>query len=384
MQIPTIEPTAVLITPAHRIRQGGRNAYYFSLRMAQFDDLLPEEVDTKVIKHQRRFVPSHAKAITEYLESTPDWVLGPVTLSVDPDFIDFQPYGNQGASVSAVGELTIGEGGRSAMRILDGQHRRHAIREYRRTQFFDEPGQKRQTDFNRCQMPIALYVERSSKQVSQMFADMAQQKPMGQVARARFDMRDPFNRAAEQVMGDSEWIGPFVEMHNSQVPRTSQRLIAFNQLAKNLQTLMFGYYGRVSRNRRLELDNDVESIVELGIEWTDNFLPNCREEYLELQDPNMDEDFVPRQRNRTLAYNGTMLRMLAGACHVWQKEFPKLEVTHLERHISGLDFAPNAKSGVFVESGVIAAGGGSFVARRQETNAAIDALVRGAYDAMES
>ena len=376
--ITPIQRPSVLKTPAHRVRQGGRTAYYFTLRMAQFDDLLPEEVDTKVIKHQRRFVPSHAKAIFEYLESTDNWIMGPVTLSVDPSFIDFQPYSGQDRSVAMVGELTVSEGGRSALRILDGQHRRHAIKEYRRFNFIEEPDRERQTRFNQCQMPIALYVENDTKGISQMFADMARQKPMDAVARARFDMRDPFNRAAEQLMEESEWIEPFVEMNRSVVPRTSSMLVAFNQLAANLKTLMFGYYGRVSRNRRLELDNEIETIVNIGINWTDDFLPNAREEYFELQDQNIDEDFVPKQRHRTLAYNGTMLRILAGCYYEWSTSYEKLELTHLEQWICDIDLRPSNNTGILAASGALTPSG-SFVARRQEVKAAIEGIVRDAY-----
>ena len=376
-----IDAPFILKTPAHRIRQGGRNAYYFTLRMSQFDDVLPEEVDTKIIKHQRRFVPSHAKAIMDYLQSTDNWVMGPVTLSVDPEFIRFEPYAGQGEGVAVLGELTIGEGGRSALRILDGQHRRHAIKEYRRSTFHDDFAGDRQKTFERCQMPIALYEEEDSKQINQMFADMAQQKPMDSVTRARFDMRDPFNRAAEQLMEESEWIQPFVEMNSSIVARSSTKLVAFNQLAVNLRALMFGYYGRVSRNRRLELDNDVQSIVDLGMKWTDDFLPNAREEYLELQDQNIDEDFVPKARHRTLAYHGTMLRILAGVCHAWQNYYPALELTQLEQYISNMDFRPQPRSGILVDSGVIIPGG-SFVARKQEVNAAINGIAKGAFEAM--
>ena len=376
--IKPIERPSVLKVPAHKVRQGGRTAFYFTLRMAQFDDLLPEEVDTKIIKHQRRFVPSHAKAILEYLESTDNWIMGPVTLSIDPVFMDFQAYSGQDGSTSLVGELTITEGGRSALRILDGQHRRHAIKEYRRSHFADEPERIRQRQFDECQMPIALYVEEDTKRINQMFADMAQQKPMDAVTRARFDMRDPFNRAAEQVMEESEWIRPFVEMNISIVPRSSGMVVAFNQLAANLKTLMFGYYGRVSRNRRLELDNDIQSIVETGIDWTDDFLPNAREEYLELQDQNIDEDFVPKRRHRTLAYHGTMLRILASCCHEWKSEYPDLERMHLERYISSIDLHPTRNSGILVESGALTPNG-SFVARRQEVKSAIQGIVKRAY-----
>lgn len=377
--IKPIERPSVLKVPAHKVRQGSRTAYFFTLKMARFDDVLPEEVDTKVIKQQRRFVPSHAKAILEYLEATDNWVMGPVTLSIDPSYLDFQQYPGQDGTTALLGELTISEGGRSALRILDGQHRRHAIKEYRRSQFVDEPRRDRQHRFNRCQMPIALYVEEDTKQINQMFADMARQKPMDAVTRARFDMRDPFNRAAEQVMEESEWIKPFVEMNISIVPRSSGMLVAFNQLAVNLRTLMFGYYGRVSRNRRIELDNDIQSIVEIGIDWTDDFLPNAREEYLELQDQNIDEDFVPKQRHRTLAYHGTMLRILAGCCHEWSNTYPDLDRSLLERSISTIDLHPTRNSGILAECGALTPSG-SFVARKQEVKSSIEGIIQGAYN----
>ena len=40
--------------PAHRFRQGNRDAYYFTLDLATLDGLLPHRVDASVVKEANR------------------------------------------------------------------------------------------------------------------------------------------------------------------------------------------------------------------------------------------------------------------------------------------------------------------------------------------
>ena len=383
--ISTPRPTAVLETPAHRLTQGGRTVYYFGLSIAQFDDALPEEVDAKVIREsQRRFIPSHAKGIEEYLSRTDKWVLGPVTLSIDPSFVTFEPYPGQPRDASPVlGLLRIIQGGRPFLKILDGQHRRYAIRQYRIAPATGEAYEARRAKFEQSEMPVALYEEADSSRIRQMFADMAQQRKMDAVTTSRFDMRDPFNRAADLLMESSEWIGDYVEMNASTVARTSTKLVSFNQLAVNLKTLHFGYYGRASRVRSEEAALDVDGISERGRQWTDEFLPSAREEYLELLSPDIDPDYIPSQRPHTLAYNGTMLRILAGCHYEWTVQHPNLDTSILADYLSEFDLNPNQQDGLLVDVGVLNIGRVALVARRQEVQAAIRSIVNGAYDSYQ-
>ena len=379
--INTLRPTPVIETSAHQIKQGGRTVYYTAVPVAQFDDALPEEIDTQIIKDNRRFIPSHAKAIEDYLRTTDAWVLGPVTLSIDPEYVEFEPYDGQSDNVSPVlGVLRVISGGRSFLKILDGQHRRKAIKDYRRSQLLDSTEIKRRNQFESSQMPIALYEEDNDVRIRQMFADMAQQRNMDAITKARFDMRDPFNEAADQVKLLSGWIAPYVEMNRPTIARTSDKLIAFNQLATNIKTLEFGYFGRASRDRLQEAAHNMEGIVEQGLEWTDDFLPQAREEYLNLLNSDIDPDYVSRERPKTLAYNGTMLRILAGAYYEWHQQNPPMGTDILASFISSMDFQSKAESGLLVESGVLATGQVTLMARRQEVTAAIRAIVQGAID----
>ena len=385
IETPSLKATPVLEARVHRLAQGGRVVYYFGLSMAQFDDVLPEEVDAKVIREsQRRFIPSHARNIEDYLSETDRWVLGPVTLSIDPKFVQFEPYGGQEDGTSPLlGRLKIIQGGKPFLKILDGQHRRWAIRHYRTAPAPNDAFERRRKAFEKCEMPVALYEEPDTQGIRQMFADMAQQRKMDAVTTARFDMRDPFNQAADRLKGESKWIGPYVEMDSSTVARTSAKLVAFNQLAVNLKTLEYGYYGRASRTRSEEVALDIDRLVEAGKQWTDEFLPAAREEYSDLEhvDPNDDPDYVPSQRPRTLAYNGTMLRILAGCCHEWRKKYSHVDTSRLAKFISKMDFDPNQRGGLLVESGILDLQQVTLVARRQEVQAAIRAIVEGAFEA---
>ena len=50
IRINTPRSNPVIEVPAHRLKQGGRTVYYTVLTIAQFDDVLPEEIDTQIIK----------------------------------------------------------------------------------------------------------------------------------------------------------------------------------------------------------------------------------------------------------------------------------------------------------------------------------------------
>lgn len=379
------KPQPELTTHAQRISQGGRTVYYLSLRMSQFDSILPSEVDANVIKVNRRFVPTHAKDIENYLRTTDGWLLGPVTLSIDSAYVNFTPFAGQDTdAVQLVGELEILEGGSSELRILDGQHRRRAIKDFRAAMPVDLDEARRLERLNDSQMPVALYLETDTDKIRQMFADMAQQRRMDAVTTARFDARDPFNRAANDIREQSEWLKPYVEMDASTVSRSSTKILAFNQLVVNLKTLRHGYGGRVSRQRLKEAEHDFPEIVDLGLEWVDEFLPAARKEYLELARQEVDEHFVPSQKSKTLAYNATMIRIFAGCYYEWGKRYAGMSQDRLAEYTHDMDLRPTMDSGPLVNAGVMQADVVTPIARRQLVLRAINNVVDEAHKSIDN
>ena len=368
----------VLETPAQMFVQGQRTVYQFALSVEQFDDVMPEKVEVDVIgDHNRRFTPKHSEGIEEYLRLTDEWVLGTVTISAAEEWVQFEPFAGQDPNrVPIMGILRVISGGRAHLKILDGQHRRWAIRNYRTTPVDTSDERGRQTRFELSQMPVALYVEHDPARIRQMFADMAQQRNMDAITKALFNVRDPFTPAAAPVMAESEWIEPFIEMNQPNVKRSSDKLLAFNQLVDNLKTLRYGYYRWPKRIPFDSESEEFEQIVEDGLRWTDEFLLDARVEYAQLSDDGQEPGFLPSMRPKSLAYGATMLRIMAAAQHDWSIQNPSSNHDALTNFISGLDCRPRATSGFWVATGVLSPGKASLTARIADVRNTVSELVR--------
>ena len=392
--------------PAHRFNQGHRTVFTFGLDLAQLDSMLPQRVDEDMVRDaNRRLTPSHAKQIEQYLLRHDDWVLGAILLGIDPDAVKFIPFqDDEGNQSPMFGELRIPYNRMSTLRLFDGQHRRRAIQdtlaglrdeEADRIQSLTEaqrnghePGvikmlnkqlvevRSKRESLEQQSVPIVLFEEGDIKALRRMFADAAKTKPIEAVTRARFDDRNPFNLAAYEVIEQSELLRGRVDMERNSVARTSPNLLSFNQVATTLKTLLFGYYGRVSRVRSLEIEADHEPVVKIGIEWADDFLPATCKEYEELLKRETEDDsLIPAMRQGTFALNATVLRVLAACFHGWREEVGE-DVEPLAQFIRGQSFRNTLKNSLLVKAGLVMPGTTSPVARRQEVQKTIRYILR--------
>lgn len=392
----TASPTfGGLAASALSFKQGGRSVYAFSLKLEQLDGLLPQRVDDEVVRDaNRRLDRHHADSIHRYLWENGHWISGAVMVAVDPTLVSFEPYRN---TDNLFGLLTIPLGALGRLKLFDGQHRRRAVhdliderttrvRELERTirAAIDsrheegvivklreelEGDRDRLRELKHEAIPVLLYGEAEIKSLKQMFADAAKARPIDALTKARFDSRDPFNRAAELVMAGSVILDGHVEMERSTVARTSEMLITFNQLATLLKTILVGYYGRVSRARAIDLDGDLE-LITAPAERFFKFLTAARDEYSRLADGSAE---LSRERGATLAFNNTILRVLAAAWQAWVSDREGDEDA-LIPVLRDADFsiAPNS---FWRRAGLISGSSSTPVARRQEVQAAITYVI---------
>ena len=199
-------------------------------------------------------------------------------------------------------------------------------------------------------------------------------KPIEAVTTARFDDRDPFNRAAYEVAEQSEFLRDRIDMEHSMTPRMSPNILAFNQLATILKTLMYGYSGRVSRERKLEIAADYQPVVRLGIEWADDFLPSISQEYEQLLSHEID---IPTSRPTTFAFNATVLRVLAACFHGWREEVGN-DAQSLIEYIRNESFSIDLDTSFLIKAGLVVAGSKTPVARKQEVQKAIRHILHSA------
>ena len=314
-----------LRVPSHRFRQGGRDVYYFALDLETLDGLLPQRVEDSVVRDaNRRLTPSHAKNIQRYLAEEGNWLLGALMLGIARNAVEFDPYKDvQGEPGDTnFGELRIRTNRLNTMRIFDGQHRRRAIQDVlaELSNASDDSSADKLDALRTASMTIVLYAEDDLKTLRQMFVDASKTKRIEGNTVTRFDQRDAFNLAAVRLANNSRLFKGRVEMERSSVGRSSQHLLAINQLASTLKSLEVGYGRRVSRNLNDNYMQDLDGLYHRCLRWADEFMPATREEYSGLLSGEIENSEIPQFRATTFAHNTTFIRVLAECYRRWVRE----------------------------------------------------------------
>ena len=362
--------------PAHRFRQGGRNVYACALDLPTLNARLPDRLDDRVVKGANRpLTPSHAKRIATYLSEREDWLLSALMLGVPREAVEFRPYVQGDGAPMQVGELRVHAESPASMMMFDGQHRRRAIKDVLAELAVDARGGNKLSALKASSLPIMLYVEEDIDALRQMFADAAQTKPIEANVVARFDLRDPFNLAALWLEENSDLFAGRVENERASVPRTSECIIAINQLSVTLKTVQVGYKGRVSKELSDQYVLTPDDLTESCWVWSDDFMPAAREEYEWLVAGDIDNSEIPRIRATSMAYNATVIRVLAGCYHEWTKG--DSDWKPLAEFIRNSSLEPGSGQGaLLVDAGLVAEGGITPFARSQLVISAIDHIVR--------
>ena len=368
-----------LQVPSHRFSQGGRDVFYFSLDLETLDGLLPQRVDDSVVRDaNRRLTPSHAQNIQRYLDEKDDWVLGALLLGIARDAVEFEPFSNElnEEPFPNFGELRIRTNRVNTMRIFDGQHRRRAIEDVLAdlSNEHDSRSRDKLDALQKASMTVVLYVEEDIRTLRQMFVDASKTKRIEGNTVTRFDQRDAFNRVAVRLADRSSLFRGRVEMELSSVSRTSQNLLAINQLAATLKSMEVGYGRRVSRDLNDFYMQNLDELYGRCHVWSDEFMPAAREEYSGLLSGNIDNAEIPQLRASTFAYSVTFVRVLAACYSRWMREYKTWKP--LADFISSAALSPRSEHGLLVEAGLVNPGGTSLISRRQEVASTVDHIIR--------
>ena len=381
-----------LTAQAMRLTQGGRDVFGFALSIKDLNGLLPRRVDDDIVKDaNRRLHQPHADAIRGYLWNQQAWLSGAIMVAIDPGMVEFDAFGNTDGRfgiikipLAAIGQLKLFDGQHRRRAIYDLVDERHAeIRDLRKLIVGAENGEhdpvvlaelRKRLDSTEARLqelesesiPVLLFGEADTQLLKQMFSDAAKARPIDALTKSRFDARDPFNRAAELVMNGSDLLNGKVEMERSTVSRTSDKLISYNQLSTLLRTLQVGYYGRVSKQKALEFESSEELIIAPAERFF-AFLLKARDEYRRLAE---DEAQPSRERGSTLAFNNTILRVIAAVWHEWVMEREKNDEL-LAELFGTADFGPGPGS-MWQKAGLVPSGSRTPVSRRQEVVSAIN------------
>ena len=106
----------------------------------------------------------------------------------------------------------------------------------------------------------------------------------------------------------------------------------------------------------------------------DDFMPTARAEYNDLMAGEIDNSDIPAERAKTMAYNATAIRILAGCYHDWTRDGDDWEYSR--RFLRDASMKPGVRKGsLLVDVGVVAPGGTSPVAQSSLVIRAIEHIV---------
>ena len=373
-------------THAEKFRQGGRNVYSFTATLREINNLLPDrdtETETKVSEANRPLTLLHAREIQQYLATRTEWLVSSILTYVDPKYIEFAGYPIEGGAPSTeIGVLNIlkTDTGAKALGIFDGQHRRRAISDLMRSLDLDSDDPHIR-DLAASKIPILLYEENDIPKLRLMFLDHAESKATEANTKTRFNQLHPFSLAAVAMVEEPEFKSRFfldrVEMERTRVARTSSCVIAINQLERAIKIVERGYNGRLSKDQQFQyLQGNLEPLYQRCLEWADQFLPQAREEYEDLYNGAVRNSEIPSRRTRSLAYNATVIQVLAGCYHEWCETHE--DWSPLAEFIRQSDLTPGKdvnEGALLVDAGLVQPKGITPVPRIQEVTRGIEYIV---------
>ena len=208
-----------------------------------------------------------------------------------------------------------------------------------------------------------------------MFADASKTRNIERNTVAVFDRRNAFNVAAAELLDVSDFLSDRVELSNSTVARNNPKIISINQLSSALKVLDVGIKGRVSKERNDEYLANIGELVNRCWLWSDEFLPAARQEYDDLLAGEIDDSEIPGMRSKTMAFNATVLRILAGCYHEWSKDSD--DWNPLADYVRASSMVPGTNEGsLLVDAGAVLPGGITPIGRQSQIAATVEYIVR--------
>lgn len=201
-----------------RVVRGGFELIQISLRSGEFTDLVPQVPMAlpEGPRAQRGYMASHMRKIATYIAwNSKKWAFGPISLAIHPDLVTWKPLDDSQAGATAeFGTVTIHEGSRNSIMILDGQHRTAALDALLSGQTKGMRGMNKkvladaQRSIRNSSLSIDLYLIGNKKDAGQLFSDMANARAITLSERATLDLRDPFNEAVATFINPTPKVPP--------------------------------------------------------------------------------------------------------------------------------------------------------------------------------
>ncbi len=302
-------------------QQGNRQVYSLVMDLEEVKRFLPLRTaeDANQIKGTNRgLVPSHIRKIKYYLEDTEEWVLPAITLAVSTQSVEFKC--DEGEEVGTIWVSNDDDNERTLFRIVDGQHRRHAIEDLMAE--YEEKDTDLWATIGGSGLSVTLYEESDPAKIRQMFATMALAKAIDRNTQQQFDSSNPFNNAAAYAVQNSEMLdnGKRVNTQRQSLQRASDEFVTHNDLKDIAIALTFGVPVRAPSQTQIKYhraDEQQEKIYENIKMFMDEFLPECSQQLSDLRAGDIPAAHISLLRTDWWSFEPAFLKLMAGCYQMW-------------------------------------------------------------------
>ena len=307
--------------PAIAYRQGNRNVYSFVMDLEEVKRYLPLRTleDANQIRDiNRALVPSHTRRIKYYLQDTEEWVMPAITLAVSSQSVEFKPGESEEVGTIQVSNDDNNE--RTLFRIVDGQHRRHAIEEMMTN--YEENDPDLWATVGVSELGVTLYEESDPTKIRQMFATMALAKAIDRNTQQQFDSSNPFNNAASYAVQNSEMLahGQRVNTQRHSLQRGSDEFVTHNDLKDIAIALTFGVPVRAPSQTQIKYhrtDDQQQKLYDNIKVFLDEFLPECNQHFSNLRAGDIPAAHVSTTRTDLWVFEPAFVKLIAGCYQIW-------------------------------------------------------------------
>jgi len=345
---------AAIAIPAIVGKQGDRTFYQLMVKNKTLTSFFAVNLEPESEKSQRALDPSHAAKITKYIVSNPqDYVLGTMTFAVDSE-CRFEASN----IADNIGLLHIPLD--STVRSLDGQHRRHALK--------DAINQLESVSTDNSAM--LLYVEPDVHKRRQMFSDMnSTPKVVSKAVNVRFNSRDPYSRAANRIIDEHPLLEGIVETERASVTAKSDKVWTLGGIFDALKRLHPEYTKSSAKMAGAEenIFNRAQVLFDI--------LGSARLELAEASHGTLDLQVA---RTENILFSSVTLRAIAGALgEIYKVNGGVLsddQIEDITDRLSEVDFSPSNPA--WSDCGFLAPGTSTPSSRLQEIKAGTQVLVK--------
>ena len=296
--------------PAIKYQQGGRSAYSFAMSLEDLHRILPirQQDDLSSIQGVNRAIaPRHANGIRNYLRETADWVLGTIIIATKAEFAQFD-----GQAITLAAEHF------NEVRIIDGQHRRKAIGDL--LDQLQEPEQRQRILTN--QISVSLYEVNSEREMRQMFAWLANNKPIDANTKRQFDTSNPFNNVADLIAEQSSLLADRVGRNRAKTANASEWLLTVPEIAELVVVTNLGYgtAATLSLQRSQRPQPIQDAMYQRTMTFFDEFLPKVHPVIRDILDNKVPNPHIAIRRVNTWALDPTVIKFMANCFEQMQPE----------------------------------------------------------------